>query len=107
MKRLQIIFGACLALTVFNVCLWFLSTMFWNDSHVRNPFPNNSEIVDIVSQERDHGQHGILGDIDSGMLSGMSSPSLRMKENVDFFLTPALLVQECISENVIITYPGE
>ena len=33
--------------------------------------------------------------------------SLEMKENVDFLLTPALLVQEVISDNVVITYPSE
>jgi hypothetical protein len=33
--------------------------------------------------------------------------SLEMKENVDFVLTPALLVQEVISEDVVITYPSE
>ncbi len=34
-------------------------------------------------------------------------PSLEMKENVDFLLTPALLVQQAISEGVVITYPSE
>lgn len=34
-------------------------------------------------------------------------PSLEMKENVDFLLTPALLVQQVISEDVVITYPSE
>ena len=34
-------------------------------------------------------------------------PSLEMKENVDFLLTPALLMQEALSEDVIITYPSE
>ncbi len=34
-------------------------------------------------------------------------PSLEMRENVDFLLTPALLVQDAISEGVIITYPEE
>jgi len=33
--------------------------------------------------------------------------SLEMKENVDFLLTPALLVQEAMSEDVIVTYPSE
>jgi hypothetical protein len=33
--------------------------------------------------------------------------SLEMKENVDFLLTPALLVQEVISDDVVITYPSE
>ena len=34
-------------------------------------------------------------------------PSLQMKENVDFLLTPALLIQEAISPNVVLTYPSE
>lgn len=33
--------------------------------------------------------------------------SLEMKENVDFLLTPALLIQEVLSEEILITYPTE
>jgi hypothetical protein len=35
------------------------------------------------------------------------APSLEMKENVDFLLTPALLVQEAMSNDLITTYPSE
>jgi hypothetical protein len=35
------------------------------------------------------------------------APSLEMKENVGFLLTPALLVQEIISDDVIVTYHCE
>jgi hypothetical protein len=34
-------------------------------------------------------------------------PSLEMKENADFLLTPALLVQDIIEEDVVVTYPSE
>ena len=34
-------------------------------------------------------------------------PSLEMKENVDFLLTPALLVQEAMSKETVVTYPSE
>jgi hypothetical protein len=34
-------------------------------------------------------------------------PSLEMKENVDFLLTPALLMQEAMSQDIVITYPTE
>ncbi|MBN1975420.1 MAG: hypothetical protein JW787_17420 [Sedimentisphaerales bacterium] len=34
-------------------------------------------------------------------------PSLEKKENVDFVLTPALLMQEAMSDDIIITYPTE
>jgi hypothetical protein len=33
--------------------------------------------------------------------------SLEAKENADFLLTPALLVQEALREDIIITYPME
>jgi hypothetical protein len=38
---------------------------------------------------------------------GNFNTSLEMKENADFLLTPALLVQEAVSEDVVITYPSE
>jgi hypothetical protein len=39
--------------------------------------------------------------------SAMSDLSLAMRENVDFLLTPALLVQEAVSDGVVLTYPEE
>jgi hypothetical protein len=45
--------------------------------------------------------------LNQGSYSGLVEPSFEMRENVDFILTPALLVQECISEGQIITYPEE
>jgi hypothetical protein len=39
--------------------------------------------------------------------AGNFQRSLEMKENVDFLLTPALLVQEVISKDIVITYPSE
>jgi hypothetical protein len=103
MKLLKFVFCMILVLALANTALWILSS----SGRVDRPSSDDSKQINIVTLERDRGQYGILGDIDSGMLSGLPSPSLEMKENVDFFLTPALLVQECISEDVIITYPGE
>jgi hypothetical protein len=42
-----------------------------------------------------------------GSYSGATDPSFEMRENVDFLLTPAILVQECISDGVILIYPEE
>ncbi len=39
--------------------------------------------------------------------TGGFAPSLEMKENTDFLLTPALLVQEAMSQDVIASYPSE
>lgn len=37
----------------------------------------------------------------------MAEPSLAVREQVDSLLTPALLVQEAISDDVVLTYPEE
>ena len=37
----------------------------------------------------------------------MVDPSLAIREHDDFLLTPALLVQEAVSDGVILTYPEE
>jgi hypothetical protein len=37
----------------------------------------------------------------------MCDLSLAVRENVDFVLTPALLVQEAVSDGVVLTYPEE
>ena len=38
---------------------------------------------------------------------GPFQPSLEMKENADFLLTPAILVQEALSDDIVMTYPTE
>jgi hypothetical protein len=44
----------------------------------------------------------------AGQLSASGfDPSLEAKEAVDFLLTPALLVQDALSDDVILTYPTE
>ena len=49
----------------------------------------------------------IAGQIASVYGLGPFQPSLEMKENADFLLTPALLFQEAISNDIVITYPTE
>lgn len=49
----------------------------------------------------------IAGRLAAGYGFGPFQPSLEMKENVDFLLTPALLVQEAICDDIVITYPTE
>ena len=39
--------------------------------------------------------------------TGGFRPSLEMKENADFLLTPALLMQEALSDEIITTFPSE
>ena len=72
--------------------------------------PGNSAVStakdpnDVLSQKQK--QEEIKRKLSRGAV-GNFQISLEMKENVDFVLTPALLVQEVISENVVITYPSE
>lgn len=40
-------------------------------------------------------------------LASPSSPSLEMRENADFILSPALLVQDWLDPNSVVTYPQE
>lgn len=62
--------------------------------------PNNAERT--IPQKRATVERQILG-----AATQVFEPSLEMKENVEFLLTPALLVQEAISEDIVITYPIE
>ena len=50
---------------------------------------------------------GLADEIASGTFVGPSMLSLEMRENVDFLLTPALIVQGAITEGDIVTYPEE
>ena len=81
--------------------------------------PQTSKTTLIVDEDsKNSKKHDIHTDIeqqarDSAMRSATRtatigfSPSLEMKENADFLLTPALLMQEALSDEVITTYPSE
>lgn len=50
---------------------------------------------------------GTGADAELEMLTVPSLVSLEMRENVDFLLTPALIVQGAITEGAIVSYPEE
>ncbi len=56
----------------------------------------------IMAQKRSEVDRQVLG-----VATQVFEPSLEMKENVDFLLTPALLLQEAMSEDILLTYPSE
>ena len=62
--------------------------------------PRNAQVPE-AHRER------IARQIASGYGSGPFRPSLEMKENLDFLLTPAMLVQEASSEDIVVPYPTE
>ena len=69
----------------------------------RGPRPPRSTKVPVPEAEKQRIARGLA----SGFGLGAFQPSLEMKESADFFLTPALLVQEAICDDIIITYPTE
>ncbi len=62
----------------------------------------NATVVDDESQDAVLAQK-----VAAGYVIGNFDASLRMREKVDFLLSPALLVQEAIRDDVILTYPQE
>jgi len=98
MTRYTLILAILLVFVLFNMLMWIIS--FPKQKMNEHNLTSDNAILDRMSIE-------MKKDILSGMLTGMADPSLEMRENVDFLLTPAILVQQCISEGVLITYPEE
>ena len=93
---------------------------------VRGPMQPRVMIVLLVLLTHVLGrQHGLQGDrsssitrseVQKGKMAlqiasehsmGNFTPSLEMKENVGFLLTPPILLQEAMCEDIVITYPEE
>jgi len=53
------------------------------------------------------GGQGIMDRLGPFVDRGIADLSLTVREQVDFLLTPALLVQEAVSDDVVLTYPEE
>jgi hypothetical protein len=96
------VIGLLLLFAFVNVIAWKGASLL--DDKSKAGLENS---VDITSQLGTVNLSGMAGDIESGMLTGLSAPSLEMRENVDFLLSPAILVQECITDDVIVVYPDE
>jgi hypothetical protein len=52
-------------------------------------------------------QSGLARDLVAGQMQGNFERSLDSKESVDFLLTPVFLIQEAISDQIVLTYPAE
>ena len=89
------------ARVVVTVLLLVLLTQVMGDNQQIGPVRSSKARVPEAEKQR------IAGRLASGYGMGSFRPSLEMKENADFFLTPALLVQEAICEDIIITYSTE
>lgn len=60
-----------------------------------------------TKQEMQYGQNDTFREIVERMVLPNFETSLEMKENADFLLTPAFLVQGAISDQAVLTYPAE
>ena len=96
-KKAQLLWLAFLIGIVTAVCF----SLGFGDSATSSAKDSNTS-ADIISQQPPAVRQQILRAATQGF-----EPSLEMKENVDFLLTPALLVQQAISEDIVITYPSE
>jgi len=90
----------CAVVLLAIVLLAILSQVLASD---RAPAPGRSRNVPVPEAQKQR----IAKQIASGYGMGPFQPSLEMKENADFLLTPALLVQEAICDDVVLTYPTE
>jgi hypothetical protein len=86
---------------VIVIILWLI----FNRAPAGNPAPAPRRNPANPSVQSGRGTESLKQALNSSLVNFRSS--LEMKENVDFLLTPALLVQEAISEDVVITYPSE
>jgi hypothetical protein len=66
--------------------------------------PRNQSYVPTRQEEQDRGS---AEKIASAYIVKNFTPSLEMKEKADFLLTPALLMQEVVSDGTVLTYPEE
>jgi hypothetical protein len=87
--------------TLVALLLLILFTQVLGDNQRRRPPTPKSGTISEAHKRR------IAGQIASNYGLGPFQPSLEMKENADFLLTPALLVQEALSDDIVITYPTE
>jgi hypothetical protein len=79
-----------------------LSLISGHGQPLRPPSAESDPVVPKGSDERKAAEAA-----GAKQTSSLFAPSLETMERADFLLTPALLMQEAISEKVVITYPSQ
>ena len=87
--------------TLVALLLLILLAQVMGDNQIRRPPTSKSGPLSEAHKRR------IAGQIASDYGLGPFQPSLEMKECADFLLTPAILVQEALSDDIVMTYPTE
>ena len=97
----RIALRGCVTRILFVFVLVALGAQAWRTCYGVSGAPRGSNIKTETLPE------SIAKEIGSQARLRNFTLSLEVKENTDFLLTPALLVQEALREDVIITYPTE
>ncbi|OHB79637.1 MAG: hypothetical protein A2Z25_00485 [Planctomycetes bacterium RBG_16_55_9] len=84
-----------------SIVIFILLTQVLGDNP--KPRPSRPRQIPVPEAQKER----IAGQIASNYGGGPFQLSLETKEHADFLLTPALLVQEAICDDIIITYPTE
>ena len=67
------------------------------------PLQLNSGSANLAANSR----FGTATKLAAGIAIQNFTPSLEMQEDTDFVVTTAILVQEAISQNIVLTFPAE
>lgn len=68
--------------------------------------PNTASDPNAVAEAKQRTRDAAMRSATRSATGGFR-PSLEMKENADFLLSPAMLMQEALSDEIITTYPSE
>ncbi len=98
-KNIKTRIGYLIVLTGIVLAIFFsLASGNHGLSNVNDP----NVYTSLVAQKKTAVERQILTSV-----TQVFQPSLETKENMDFLLTPALLMQEAMSQDTVITYPTE
>lgn len=85
----------------------FAATLIFAATHCVTGQVVNRSNGSVPGQTKVTNMQKLAEELVSETLAGDLLISVDMKESVDFLLTPALLVQEAISDEIMITYPTQ
>ena len=93
-KVVSAAFGALFAALCFT---WWGIASGSGAGEVQLTHVSRAAVTNVQAEVRELVANAVMGNFE---------PSLEMRESVDFLLTPAFLVQEALSEDVVLTYPA-
>jgi hypothetical protein len=101
-KYLRVVKHTCLSVLIWGA----VGLLLLLPKGAANERKSSTERMDTTALLQQHIE-ARARDVGADYVIGNFRPSLEMREKVDFLLTPALLIQETLSENIVTTYPEE